>query len=119
MILWDFASVETRGFGQSPILEGLGGGRSPPAKTNYNWFYIFQNCIIHNFGRMLNSLAILFTDAMHRLHPGESRECLYEQCGKALKNARDWDGGRSERRDASLVSSDSTRSSSSASTDTV
>ena len=30
-----------------------------PAKTNYNCFYIFQNCIIRNFGRILNSLAIL------------------------------------------------------------
>ena len=59
MILWDFASVETRGLGRSPSLGGWGGG-APPAKTNYDCFYIYQNCIIHNFGRILNSLAILF-----------------------------------------------------------
>ena len=38
MSLCDFASVETRGLGRSPSLEG----RSPPAKTNYYWSHIFQ-----------------------------------------------------------------------------
>ena len=51
MILWDFAWVETRGLGWNPSLGDLRG---------LSCFYIFQNCIIRNFGRILNSLAILF-----------------------------------------------------------
>ena len=48
------------GSGAEPQPGGSGGVEPPPAKTNYNCFSIFQNCIIHNFGRILNSLAILF-----------------------------------------------------------
>ena len=38
---------------------GVWGGSAPLAKTNYNLFYIFQNCIFNDFGRILNSRAIL------------------------------------------------------------
>ena len=38
---------------------GPGGAKPPQAKTNYYWFYIFQNCIIYDFQRIFNSLAIL------------------------------------------------------------
>ena len=49
MSLLDFALVESQGLG----------GLRPPAKTIYNWFCVIQNCIIYDFGRLLNSPAIL------------------------------------------------------------
>ena len=57
MSLWDFVSVEARVWGGAP------------AKTNYNWFYIFQNCIIYDFGRILNSPAILLNYFRGGLRP--------------------------------------------------
>ena len=45
MSLWDFVLVE----------------------INYSWFYIFHNCVFYDFGRILNSPAVLFfCDATHR-----------------------------------------------------
>ena len=52
MSLWDVALVDARGLGRAL-------GWWVPAKTNHNWFYIFKTCIIYDFGRILNSLAIL------------------------------------------------------------
>ena len=48
------------GFGARPQPWASGSRGVSPAKTSFNWFYIFQNCIIYNFWRNLNSPAILF-----------------------------------------------------------
>ena len=47
---------------------------APTAKTNYNCFYVFQICIIYDFGRILNSLAILF---QVKSKPCSSQAVLY------------------------------------------
>ena len=38
---------------------GSGGAEPPQPKQIITFLYIFQNCVIHSFGRILNSLAIL------------------------------------------------------------
>ena len=50
----------------------------PPVKTNYNCFYIFQNCIIHNFGRILNSPAILFEKSRSHVSSHQKGKLLYQ-----------------------------------------
>ena len=42
MILWDLASVETRGLGRSPILGGLGGAEPPQPKQIITVFVYFE-----------------------------------------------------------------------------
>ena len=50
MSLWKIVLVETWDLGWL----------RPPVRTNLNWFYIFQNRIIYDFGRILNKPAIFF-----------------------------------------------------------
>ena len=54
-IFWNIALIYE--FVGLCIGKNTGPGAAPQprccgAKTNYNWFYIFQNCIIYRFGRI-------------------------------------------------------------------
>ena len=39
-----------------------------------------------------------FAATMQRIHPREPRETHYDSVGKVFKSARDWEGGRQDRR---------------------